>query len=111
MRKAQFGRSFELATLQDSAGPMQISRYRRWFAGKGGSEEHIVGPLYFSGPGLPYGGANILNVGNKGACCTSHTAVILNVWQRRKPSACEICEARSRMKRSAINYLHLRIEV
>lgn len=36
--------------------------------GKGGDENFIVGPLYFDQPGLPYGGAQILPVGNEGAC-------------------------------------------
>lgn len=34
--------------------------------GKGGSVEHIVGPYYSGAPGLPFGLANIINVGNTG---------------------------------------------
>ena len=36
------------------------------YAGKGGSVEHIVGPYYSGAPGLPFGLANIVNVGNTG---------------------------------------------
>ena len=35
-------------------------------AGKGGSVDHIIGPYYSGLPGLPFGLANILNVGNTG---------------------------------------------
>ena len=35
-------------------------------AGKGGDVEHIVGPYYSDLPGLPFGMANIANLGNTG---------------------------------------------